>query len=79
MDIIQYNGYDIQAAPRKLADGGKWKINIDILRHSESETTARNFFAADAYDTREEAVKNCFQFGRQIIDGQSPTCTVADL
>lgn len=79
MDIIQYKGYDIQAVPRKLVDGGKWKININIFRHSESENKAQNFFANDVYYTREEAVKNCFQFGKQIIDGQSPTCTVAGL
>lgn len=79
MNIIQYKGYDIQAAPRKLADGGRWEINIAILKHAESETKIRNFYSADAYDTEEEAVRNCFQFGRQIIDGQSSPFTVADL
>jgi hypothetical protein len=79
MDIVQYQGYDIQAVPRKLANGGKWELNIKILRHSESATKVRNFFAADTYDTREEAVQNCFRFGKQIIDGQLPGCTVADI
>lgn len=79
MDIIQYKGYDIQAAPLQLADNRQWQINIQILRHSERETVSRNFSAGDSYATRDDAVKNCFQFGRQIIDGQSPNCSVTDL
>ena len=79
MDIIQYKGFEIRAVPRKLADGGKWQINLNIFKHTEGETKIRNFYAADAYDTKEEAVQNCFQFGRQIIDGQVASCTVSDL
>lgn len=79
MDIIQYKGYAIQAAPLQLADNGQWQINIQILRHSERETVSRNFSAGDSYARRDDAVKNCFQFGRQIIDGQSPNCSVTDL
>lgn len=79
MDIIQYKGYDIQAAPLQLADNRQWQINIQILRHSERETVSRNFSAGDSYAMRDDAVKNCFQFGRQIIDGQSPNCSVTDL
>lgn len=79
MDIAYYQGYEIQAAPRKLADGEKWEINIAILKHSESGTKIQNFFTADAHDTRKEAVRQCFQFGKQISDGLAPACTVADM
>jgi len=79
MDIIQYKGYEIHAVPLELADTGLWQINIQIFRHSEQETKIRPFSAADSYKTREEAVRNCIQFGRQIIDGQSANCSIADL
>lgn len=79
MEIIQYKGFDIHASPLQLVDNGQWQINIQILRHSERETKVRNFSTGNSYATREDSVKNCFQFGRQIIDGQSPNCSVADL
>lgn len=79
MDIIQYKGYEIHAVPNRLADSGLWQIAIQILKHREQGTKIRPFSAADSYETREEAVRNCFQFARQIIDGQSANCSVSDL
>lgn len=79
MDVIQYKGLEIHAAPYQLADSGEWKMNIHIFLRRGSESKSRNFSAANGYKTREEAVKNCFQFGKQIIDGQSADCSVADL
>ncbi len=79
MDVIQYEGFEIHAAPYHLADSEEWQINLHIFRHRESESKSRNFSAANSYKTREKAVKHCFQFGKQIIDGQSANCSVADL
>lgn len=79
MDIVQYKAYEIHAVPCKLVDTGLWQISIQVFKHREQDTKIRSFSAADSYKTREEAVKNCFQFGKQIIDGQSANCSVADL
>lgn len=79
MDVITYKGFEVRAAPYQLADNGEWQINLYILRQGESETKARNFSAANSYKTLEEAVQHCIQFGKQIIDGQSANCSVADL
>ena len=79
MDIIQYKGYEIHAVPNRLADTGLWQIAIQILKHRAQDTKVRPFSAADSYKTRGEAVKNCFQFGRQIVDGKSANCSVTDL
>jgi hypothetical protein len=78
-DFLHYKDFEIHAAPWKLADSGRWQINIDIFKHRAGDTASRNFSASDTYETREEALKHCFQFGRQIIDGQSANCSVADL
>ncbi|TKB63528.1 MAG: hypothetical protein E8D48_04480 [Nitrospira sp.] len=79
MDTIQYKGFEIQAAPYQLDDSGEWQVNLHIFRHREHESRSRKFSAGSSYKTREEAMANCFQFGKQIIDGQLPTCTVADM
>jgi hypothetical protein len=79
MDIQNYKDFEIRAIPNQLADSGQWEVNIQIVRHHGEETGSRNFSAGNSYPTRREAVQHCFQFGKQIIDGQSPTCSVADL
>lgn len=79
MDVVQYKGFEIQASPYQLADSGEWKVNLRIFRHRESESRSRNFSAGNSYKTREEAIAHCFQYGKQIIDGQSANCSVADL
>jgi hypothetical protein len=79
METIEYKGYEIQAVPNRLADTGLWQIAIQILKHRENDTKVRPFSAGDSYKTREEAIRHCYQFGRQIIDGKSANCSVADL
>lgn len=79
MDVAPYKGFEIQAVPLESPDSGKWQINIQIVRHRADGVRSRNFSAGNSYSTREEAVKHCFQFGKQIIDGQSPNCSVSDL
>lgn len=79
MDVLNYKGFEIHAAPYRLAETGQWKINIDIARHTGDEGRFRNFVHSDSYPTREDAVEHCFQFGRQIIDGQVSNCSVTDL
>ena len=79
MDIIQYKGYDIQAAPLQLADNRQWQINIQILRHSERETVSGNFSAGDSYATRDDAVKTVSNLGGKSSTGNLPICSVTDL
>jgi hypothetical protein len=79
MDVIQYKGFEIHASPYLLTDSGEGKVGLHILRHRENESRSRNFSASNSYKTREEAIAHCFQFGKQIIDGQAGSYTVADL
>jgi hypothetical protein len=44
--------------------------------HSHVE---RQFSAGNTFKTEEEAVSHCINFGKNIIDGQSSSCTVTDL
>ncbi len=79
MDMVHYKAFEIHAAPYQLADSGEWQVNLHIFRHRESESKSRNFSAGNSYKTLEEAVKHSVQLGKQIIDGQSASCSVADL
>ena len=79
MDTVNYKGFEIQATPYHLTETGHWRINIHIVRHTGDQVRSREFGANNSYPTREEAVQHCFQFGRQIVDGQATNCSVADL
>lgn len=79
MDGITYNGYEIRAMPYQLADTKEWTVNISILKHRSDQVASRQFSASNTFTSRNEVVEHCFSFGRQIIDGKSENCTVADL
>jgi len=79
MQSIGYKGYKIQAAPYQLAESKEWTINIYIFIDKGSEIVERNYSAGNTFQTEEEAITHCLDFGRQIIDGQIPGCYVNDL
>lgn len=79
MNSIEYKGYEIEAVPVQLAESGEWTININIFLHRGSKTTKKNFSAGNTFRTKDEAIQHSFQFGKQIIDGQSDNCSVDDL
>lgn len=79
MDVVLYKGFEIKASPHQLADSGAWSLNIYIANHAPGVTRERGFSTSDTFASREEAVRHCLDFGRQIIDGEVVGCTVADL
>lgn len=79
MNEMTYNGYVIRAVPHQLVDSGEWTVNIVIFKHRGDSVASRQFSAGNTFKTRQEAIQHCFVFGRQVIDGKSENCTVADL
>lgn len=75
MDRVQYKGYVIEAAPHQLADDNRWTVNVNIERHDDKGVDVRPFSASNTFETREEAIQHCLNFGRQIVDGQVSGCT----
>jgi len=75
MNRVAYKGYIIDAEPSQLADGSRWTINITIERHDGGSVIARSFNAANAFETKDETVQHCINFGYQIIDGKIAGCT----
>lgn len=79
MKKVPYKGYVIEATPYQLSDSMVWTINIYIRFDMEEQITFRNFSAANTFKTKDEAIQHCIDFGRRIIDGEIPNCSVSDL
>ncbi len=75
MDTIKYEGYEIMAKPNQLVDGS-WQTNLSITNHLGSRTISKGFSSGNSFLRREEAVENCFEFGRQIINENVAGCSV---
>ena len=75
MRRVTYKGYVIEAHPHQLADDSRWTLNVTLSRHDGEQLIEQSFSAANLFDTEEEAMQHCINFGRQIIDGQVAGCT----
>jgi len=64
----------IDASPHQLADNGRWTTDVTIERHDGASVTTCQFSASRTFETKEEAIRHCINFGRQIIDGQVAGC-----
>ena len=71
IEIIEYRGFGIIPRPLHLKNG-TWTTVVHIQRGN----TVRRFSASNTWETREQAIHHCTEFGRQIIDGEVPGCGV---
>jgi hypothetical protein len=74
-----YEGFEILASPVQLLDNSKWNSDVYIARELGPERVERKFSTKDQHDSLKEAVGFCFQFARNIIDGNVEGCSVEDL
>lgn len=79
MDEIFYKGYLIKAAPYQLAESGEWAMQVNILRDHGIHINEKPCSAKNTFKTKEESIRHCLNFGKQIVDGEIETCTVDDL
>ena len=79
MKKLHYKGFEIEANPYQLADTGLWTTHIYIWKHKGQGSTNKEFSIANPIGNRAEAIKNCLNFGKQIINGQFEGCSVEDL
>ena len=79
MNEATYKGYVIHATPKQLRDSGKWNMDLTITKHHGNHVAEKKLFAANTFDTEDEAIKHCIGFGKQVINGQVAKCTVDDL
>lgn len=79
MKRMEYKSYEIEAVPHQLADCGEWTTEIAIVRDRGSDRNYRKFSASNTYKMEEDAIRHCFDFAKQIIDGKVENCSVVDL
>ena len=73
-----YQGFIISPMPAPLVAGG-WTHQVQIRRDREDKVSLLPFSTSASFATREEAVTQCLAFGKQIIDGKVPNCSVNEL
>ncbi len=85
---LPYKGYEIRATPLQLPESGEWTLDIEIVRRPQRSKRRRKtgdavklrpFRARNTFPTQEEAIANCFAFGKRIIDAKVKGRTVLDL
>ncbi len=79
MGKVKYKGYVVHAAPKQLIDSGEWNMELMISKDHGHSRAERQFSAGNTFKTEKEAVSHCINFGKNIIDGKSASCTVTDL
>lgn len=79
MNGTSYKGCFIHPAPQQLADKGRWSLNLTIGKDNGNEYVQRQFSGSNTFETEEEAIRHCVNFGQQIIDGEAGDLTVSDL
>lgn len=71
----EYRGWHITPRTFQIRGSGDWTLDIIIA----SRTRRRGFSGSKRFPTEEAAVRGCLAFGRRIIDGRVPHCSVDDL
>lgn len=66
---IEYNGYVIEPTTRPKGRPTAWTLEVRIAPAGR-RTGARRCRAPNTYDNEDLAIKHCFEFGRQIVDGK---------
>jgi hypothetical protein len=79
LNQISYKGFQIVAHPFRFQIGylERWGFKVEIIRLEGK--VSKNFVASLKFGRKQEAIENCFEYGKQIIDGQVPGCSVGDL
>lgn len=75
MSTISYKGFSIETRAYQLRETKHWTVDIRIRRKGRT----RSFSAPERYSTEAEAVAQSLEFGRRIIDGKVPECSVEHL
>ena len=66
---IEYNGYVIEPTTRLMSKADGWSLQVRITPAGR-QTGVRLCRASNTYPSESVALKNCLEFGRQIVDGK---------
>ena len=78
-ELRNYKGFVIEATPTMLGKRGPWATYLVVRRDRPGGPNLRAFEDKETFETRISAVRHCFTFGQQIIDGEIDGLSVEDL
>jgi hypothetical protein len=78
---VRYKGYRIYPKPARAKLGAtlKWTTRVEIFRDRGHSIAVKRFRASNLFPTQKTAWDACIQFGKQIIDGEIPRCSVDEI
>ena len=65
---ITYGGYRISAESREVPESATWAIIMTISRGIGTDMESWLFSAGDQFPNKEEGLRYCFEFGKEVID-----------
>ena len=65
---MSYGGYRISAESREVPESATWAIIMTISRGAGADMESWLFSAGDQFPNKEEGLKYCFEFGKEVID-----------
>ena len=75
MSGLTYRGWTIRPRTFQIRGTLEWTQDLVIAYR----TKRRTFSGPKKFRTEQEAIRGCHAYGRRIIDGLVPYCTVEDL
>jgi len=75
VNSLSYRGWIIMPRTFQIHGSGLWTLDLLIAYR----TKQRTFSGPRTFRTEQAAIRGCHAFGRRIIDGLVPFCTLEDL
>lgn len=75
VNSLAYRGWIITPRTFQIHGSGQWTLDLLIAYR----TKLRAFSGPKTFRTEQAAIRGCHAFGRRIIDGLEPFCSLEDL
>jgi hypothetical protein len=75
MNSLIHRGWTITPRTFQIRGGNRWTLDI-VIAYREKQ---RAFSGPQTYPNERAAIRGCYAFGRRIIDGRVPYCTLNGL
>ncbi len=72
MNTSTYRGWTITPRTFQIRGSGQWTLDLVITYR----TKGRAFSGRKTFGTEQAAIRGCHEFGRRIIDGRVPYCSL---
>ncbi len=75
MSSVTYRGWTITPRTFQIRGSRQWTLDLVIAYRSKQ----RAFSGKKTFESEEAAIRGCHAYGRRIIDGQVPYCSLENL